>query len=113
MPIKRKKRVLNKDSDEDPLSGMANLTDAMLVLAVGFLIFAVMAMSATGSVSSSDSQNSNSLSDTIKEAVDVQTGKDYNGSAKVENGESAGMENVGTVYKDPDSGKLIMVPPAG
>nr|WP_318526302.1 DUF2149 domain-containing protein [Methanobrevibacter arboriphilus] len=43
--MSKKRRFLGKSSgDDDPLAGMANLTDAMLVLAVGFLIFAVMSM---------------------------------------------------------------------
>lgn len=43
--MSKKRRFLGSSSgDDDFLSGMVNLTDAMLVLAVGFLIFAVMSM---------------------------------------------------------------------
>ena len=42
----RKKRRISDSSDDDPMSGISNLSDAMLVLALGFLIFAIMALSA-------------------------------------------------------------------
>ena len=41
----RKKRRISESLD-DPMSGLSNLSDAMLVLALGFLIFAIMALSA-------------------------------------------------------------------
>jgi hypothetical protein len=42
----RKKRRISESLDDDPMSGLSNLSDAMLVLALGFLIFAIMALSA-------------------------------------------------------------------
>ena len=42
----RKRRRLSESIDDDPMSGLNNLSDAMLVLALGFLIFAIMALSA-------------------------------------------------------------------
>ena len=34
----RKRKRFSDDGDEDPMSGISNLSDAMLVLALGFLI---------------------------------------------------------------------------
>ena len=42
----RKKRRISESIDDDPMAGLNNLSDAMLVLALGFLIFAIMALSA-------------------------------------------------------------------
>lgn len=42
----RKRRRISESLDDDPMSGLSNLSDAMLVLALGFLIFAIMALSA-------------------------------------------------------------------
>lgn len=42
----RKKCRISESLDDDPMSGLSNLSDAMLVLALGFLIFAIMALSA-------------------------------------------------------------------
>ena len=36
----RKRRRISESIDDDPMSGIVNLSDAMLVLALGFLIFA-------------------------------------------------------------------------
>ncbi|MDR0900805.1 MAG: DUF2149 domain-containing protein [Methanobrevibacter sp.] len=109
----RKRKIFGKSSkDEDPLSGMANLTDVMLVLAVGFLIFAVMSMNMQSVIfSDSTPEEKSKLAEAIKNTVAVETGEDYNGTVDLESGESEGMENMGTVYKDPDTGKLIMIPP--
>ena len=41
----RKKRRISDSVDDDPMGGLNNLSDAMLVLALGFLIFAIMALS--------------------------------------------------------------------
>ena len=38
----RKKSRRRKRQEEDPMAGTTNLVDAMLVLALGFLIFAVI-----------------------------------------------------------------------
>ena len=37
----KRKRFVDKE-DEDPMSGVANLVDAMLVIAVGLLVFLVI-----------------------------------------------------------------------
>ena len=42
----RKRRRISDSVDDDPMGGLNNLSDAMLVLALGFLIFAIMALSA-------------------------------------------------------------------
>ena len=41
MSLKRS-RIRESGDDLDPMSSVTNMTDIMLVLAVGFLIFAVM-----------------------------------------------------------------------
>ena len=38
----RRSRLKDSAEDLDPMSSITNMTDLMLVLAVGFLIFAVM-----------------------------------------------------------------------
>lgn len=39
----RKKRRISDSIDDDSMAVVSNLSDAMLVLALGFLIFAIMA----------------------------------------------------------------------
>ena len=82
----RKRRRISESIDDDPMGGLNNLSDAMLVLALGFLIFAIMALSvnpdmitqtqSTKDVSTADtfSQNYNTyVNNTIQTEKDRQT----------------------------------------
>ena len=110
--MSKRRRFFNKNSDDDPLAGMVNLTDAMLVLAVGFLIFTVMSMNMQSVIFNDlDPQEKKELSETIKNTVAVKTGKSFNGSVGDASSGDSDMEQMGTVYKDPATGKLIMIPP--
>lgn len=96
-----KKRRFMDDTGEDPTSGIINMTDCMLVLAVGFLVFALMAVqSHPGLISQTQGQKPNSVS--------VSTGQTINNTNN-ESGSGSGYQHVGTVYRDPDTGKLILV----
>ncbi len=96
----RKKRRISNDSEDDPMSGMANLSDAMLVLALGFLVFAIMALSANPDLIQSNSQSSE----------DVSTGEVLTQNITESGGmEDSGYSEVGKVYKDPYTGELVMV----
>jgi hypothetical protein len=53
----RSKRKRHKRVEEDPMAGTANLVDAMLVLAVGFLIFVVMSWNMQSIIFSDMSQD--------------------------------------------------------
>jgi len=100
---RKKRRFLEENDEEDPTSGIINLTDCMLVLAVGFLVFAIMALHSNPALMSESSG-------TVQNTVTVSSGQQsFNNTS--ENGSSSGngYEQVGTVYKDPDTGKLIMV----
>ena len=90
----RKKRRINESLDDDPMSGLSNLSDAMLVLALGFLIFAIMALSANPELISQtpDTQDVSSA-DTFEQ--------NYT--------EDSGYSEVGKVYEDPTTGKLVLV----
>lgn len=59
MTLKRR-RLSKRNHDIDPMSSAVNMTDVMLVLAVGFLIFAVMATGAQNIINSDMSPKKNS-----------------------------------------------------
>lgn len=99
--LKKNRRFLDED-DEDPTSGIPNLTDSMLVLAVGFMIFAIMSLSSNPALFS-ESQGS------AQKTVSVETGEVINDTPNTESGSGEGYQEMGTVYKDPKTGKLIMV----
>lgn len=96
----RKRRRISESSDDDPMSGLNNLSDAMLVLALGFLIFAILALSA----------NPDMLSDAKSTTQDVSTAdtfsQNYSDAAGIEN---SGYNEIGKVYEDPTTGELVMV----
>ena len=100
---KKKRRFLDDGDEEDPTSGIINLTDCMLVLAVGFLVFAVMALQSNPALISESTG-------TVQNTISV-NGQPQTMNNTPENGSSTGngYQQVGTVYKDPDTGKLIMV----
>ena len=95
----RKKRRISESIDDDPMSGLTNLSDAMLVLALGFLIFAIMALSANPELIT-NSQNTK----------DVSTAETFNQTYSDASGiEYSGFNEVGKVYEDPTTGELVMV----
>ncbi|MBI4813413.1 MAG: DUF2149 domain-containing protein [Methanobacterium sp.] len=97
-----KKRKFLDDDGEDPTSGIINMTDCMLVLAVGFLVFAIIALQSNPSlISSTQGPTQNTVS--------VSTGETLNDTPNNESGSGSGYQQMGTVYKDPDTGKLILV----
>lgn len=89
--------------DDDPMASLTNLSDAMLVLALGFLIFAVLALSANPNILSETSQQS-------QNTQQISTGETFTNDTTASGSSSGqGYSEVGKVYKDPDTGKLVMV----
>lgn len=98
----RKRRRISSSEDDDPMAGISNLSDAMLVLALGFLIFAIMALSANPDIVSDATSSQNTET--------VSTGETFQGNASDEGAmEDDGYSEVGRVYEDPYTGDLIMV----
>ena len=86
------------------------MVDCMLVLAVGFLIFTVMSMNIESVVFSDMSpQEKKEVAKLIKQTVDVKMANELNETPQIENGSGSGYEQLGKVYKDPKTGKLIMI----
>lgn len=101
-----RKRKRFSDDEDDPMSGISNLSDAMLVLALGFLIFAIMALQVNPDMMAKTQE-----SQAQKAASQVSTGDDFNNSQSASSSmEQSGYSEVGKVYKDPETGKLVMVP---
>lgn len=87
-----------------------NMVDCMLVLAVGFLIFTVMSMNIESVVFSDMSpQEKKEVTNLLKQTVDIKMASKLNETPQIENGSGSGYESVGQVYKDPKTGKLIMI----
>lgn len=108
--LRKRKRLLGSDEEVDPMVYAVNMVDCMLVLAVGFLIFTVMSFGMQSVVFSSASpEEKKAIMQTVQQTVELQQGKEINGTPELQNGTGSGYQQVGTVYKDPKTGKMIMV----
>lgn len=108
--LRKHRRRLFDTPEEDPMAGTSNLVDAMLVLSVGFLIFIVLSWNMQ-SVLFNDMtpQERQEVMQAMKQVAEVQMGKELNETPKISSGSGEGYSEMGTVYKDPKTGKLIMV----
>ena len=102
---KNKKRFA--ESEEDPMAGTANLVDAMLVIAVGLLVFLVISWNMQSVVFQDNSQNQ-AVQDS-QQTTEVSEGQVLNDTPDTSNASGQGYLEMGKVYKDPSTGKLIMV----
>ena len=104
---KSKKRF--SEGEEDPMAGTSNLVDAMLVIAVGLLIFVVISWNMQ-SVVFQDSQNQQQKIDSSSPQVsEVSEGQTLNETPDTSDSSGQGSMEMGKVYKDPSTGKLVMV----
>jgi len=107
--LRRRRRLLSQN-EEDPMAGSTNLVDAMLVLSVGFLIFLVVSWNMQSVVFANSTQEEKQQTmEAMKKAAEVQMGKELNQTPDTSSGSGEGYVEMGTVYKDPATGKLIMV----
>ncbi len=112
--VRRKRRPLSSNEEIDPMAYAVNMVDCMLVLAVGFLIFSVMSTGMQNVVFSSASpQEKQEIIKTVQQTVQVNMGQELNETPQSESGSGSGYAEMGKVYKDPNTGKLIMVQGSG
>lgn len=88
--------------DDEPLGPLANLLDLMLVFACG-LIAALIAMSKNVDTHFKASQNS-----AVSQQV-VEKGRELPQLPSQGRAAGEGFEPVGQVYRDPNTGKLILI----
>jgi len=99
---------LSEDS-EDPMAGTANLVDAMLVIAVGLLVFLVISWNMQGVVFSDMTQEEKqNVMEQMSQVSEVDQGQQLNETPDVSNKSGKGYTEMGKVYQD-SNGKLIMV----
>ena len=109
--VRRKQRTRRaSDDDIDPMAGTTNLVDAMLVLALGFLIFVVISWNMQSVIFSDMSQDQKqAVMESMKQVSEVTQGQELNDTPDTSQSSGQGFTELGKVYKDPSSGKLIMV----
>ena len=104
---KNKKRF--SEGEEDPMAGTTNLVDAMLVIAVGLLIFVVISWNMQSVVFQDNSQSQNQAIQDSQQVTEVSEGQVLNETPDTTDSSGQGYMEMGKVYKDPSTGKLIMV----
>ena len=108
--LRRRRTLLSSDKDLDPMVYAVNMVDCMLIIAVGFLIFTIMSMGLQSVVFSNASpQEKQDILKTIAQTVQLQQGQELNETPEVNSSSGSGDSELGKVYKDPTTGKLIMV----
>jgi len=92
------------EQDSDPLAGFANIMDVMLVFALGLMLALV--------AQSQELQEKFSI-ESNKNTIEVTTGAELIDAPETlsspANAKANGMESLGQVYKDPKTGKLILI----
>ena len=110
MVRRKQRRRRASDDDIDPMAGTTNLVDAMLVLALGFLIFVVISWNMQSVIFSDMSQDQKqAVMESMKQVSEVTQGQELNDTTDTSQSSGQGFTELGKVYKDPSSGKLIMV----
>ena len=106
-----RKNSFDESDEEDPMAGVANLVDAMLVIAVGLLVFLVISWNMQAIVFNEDvtpEQRQDAIN-AIKQVTEVDQGQQLNETPDVSNSSGEGYAEMGKVYKDPKTGKMIMI----
>ena len=92
------------------MAGTSNLVDAMLVIAVGLLIFVVISWNMQSVVFQDSSQSpQQAINENSPDVTEVSEGQVLNETPDTSESSGQGYMEMGKVYKDPSTGKLIMV----
>lgn len=103
---RRKSRRRLSSTEEDPMAGTANLVDAMLVIAVGLLVFLIISWNMQAVLVDQTQDNQQTQN---KQMTEVNQGQQLNDTPDTTESSGQGYTEMGKVYKDPSTGKLIMV----
>ena len=103
--VRKNGRRRSKRQEEGPMAGTANLVDAMLVIAVGFLVFVIISWNMQAMID----PDQNIHEQMQQKMTEVDQGQQLNETPDTSNSSGQGYTEMGKVYKDPATGKLIMV----
>lgn len=105
--VRKQGRRRSRRQEEDPMAGTSNLVDAMLVIAVGFLVFVIISWNMQAMID--PNQNIQEQMQQQQQVTEVDQGQELNDTPDTSNSSGQGYTEMGKVYKDPATGKLIMV----
>jgi len=94
------------------MTGVANMVDAILVFACGLIVMLVLSWNLQNMIFKDTSpEERRKMMEAIKKAVKIEKGKEIKTPPPLVSGTGEGYEEMGVVYKDPKTGKLILVSP--
>ncbi len=96
------------EQDTDPLAGFANIMDVMLVFALG-LMLALVAQSKELQERFSIESNKTEVTEVLEVTTGTELIEAPESLSNPANAKANGMESLGQVYKDPKTGKLILI----
>lgn len=100
------------EDDTNPMTGVANIVDAMLVFACGLIVMLVLSWNLQNVVFKDASpEERKRMMEAIKKIVEIEKGKEIKTPPPLVSGTGEGYEEIGVVYKDSETGKLILVSP--
>ena len=98
--VRKQGRRRSKRVEEDPMAGTSNLVDA-----VGFLVFVIISWNMQAMIDPSQNVHEQMQ----QKMTEVDQGQQLNETPDTSNSSGQGYTEMGKVYKDPATGKLIMV----
>jgi len=103
---------MSMDEEVDPMSYTVNIVDCMLVLALGFMLFAIMSMNMENIIFGDMAPEEKSkLVEGIKDSIQIEQGAEINDTDIISGtGGTGDYSQVGNVYEDSKTGKLVMIP---
>lgn len=103
--FERRNRHMFSDSDADPMAGVSNLADVMLVLAVGIMLALIMNWHISVSGGSVTQMDKGSMKEIDQSQLQTQQ-RDSKKASKESN-----LQKKGTVYVDKKNGKMYLIEP--
>ena len=103
--VRKNSRRRSRRVEEDPMAGTSNLVDAMLVIAVGFLVFVIISWNMQAMID----PEQNIQEQMQQQVTEVDQGQELNETPNSIKSSGSGNTEMGRVYKDSNTGKLIMV----
>ncbi|MGC4017846.1 MAG: DUF2149 domain-containing protein [Muricomes sp.] len=101
---RRLSRENGQNEDVTPMWGVANMADVMLVLAVGVMVALVANWNLDIGIGSVKQLNADQGE--LRELSEFTTMKDKDFAEKIK---KSGLEELGSVYVEPDSGKMYVI----
>jgi hypothetical protein len=88
----KRRRIFLEEQEIDPLAGLANLLDVMLVFCVGLMVALVLSWNLQSVI-----------------FVNVERGREIKDLPQLQETGGQGYHERGKVYQDPETGKLILI----